>query len=218
MKSIVIGAGRLGVQIARALTESGQDVTLVEIDPRRVEVLPRGLAARVVTGDGCEPYLLEEAGVLNADLVVPATGDDEDNLVISLLAKRQFNVGRVVARVNDSDNGWLFDARWGVDAAVPSAAPLISLIEEANGSTAAVSLLRLGRAGVNLVETVIGATAMTAGRPLSDIDLPPRSIVAAVIRDGTPTVPDASYVLRGGDELLVLAETATREQIQSAFA
>lgn len=217
MKAIIVGAGRLGTEIARALTASGHDITLVESDAGRLAAVPDGMASRVVTGDGCEPYILEAAGALNADTVIAATWDDEDNLVISLLAKRQFSVGRVVARVNEPDNQWLFDSRWGVDAAVPSAAPVISLVEEATGSTDTVPLLRLGRAGVNLVEALIGPESRCAGRELSTVALPNKSIVAAVIRDDTPIVPDPSFELRAGDELLIVSQTATEADIHAAF-
>ncbi len=217
MNVIVVGAGRLGTQFADVLAGTGSRVTLVDQDPERLrhDVVPR--AARTVAGDGCEPAVLEEAGVLAADLLVAATGEDEDNLVISLLAKRQFHVARVVARINDADNAWLFDARWGVDVAVPSAAPLISLIEEATGATDTVSLLRLGRAGVNLIETVIGEHSSVAGRLLEQVTLPGGCVVAAVIREHRPTVPGPDFPLRAGDELLVVAQSATDRDIHRAF-
>ncbi|GAB3430727.1 potassium channel family protein [Flindersiella endophytica] len=217
MKAVIVGAGRLGIQIAEAMTASGHDVTLVEIDSGRLAAVPSGVAARLVAGDGCEPYVLEAAGALNADVVIAGTWDDEDNLVISLLAKRQFGVAKVVARVNDPDNGWLFDSRWGVDAAIPSAASIISLIEEATESTDTVSLLRLGKAGVNLVETAIGAQSSAVGRALSELELPEQSVVAAVIRDEAPIVPNPSFELRVGDEVLIISQAATEAQIHAAF-
>lgn len=126
MKTLIAGAGRLGTQIAQVLAAARNDVTLVDIDDDRVAELEGHLPVHLVVGDACEPGVLEHAGVLAADLVVAATGDDEDNLVISLLAKRQFDVPRVAARVNDAENSWLFDQKWGVDTAVPAATPLIS--------------------------------------------------------------------------------------------
>jgi trk system potassium uptake protein TrkA len=152
-----------------------------------------------------------------ADLVVAATGEDEDNLVVSLLAKRQFAVPRVAARINDPDNAWLFDEQWGVDIAVPAAAPLISLIEEAGGVADTVSLLRLGKADVTLIETSITARSRSVGRGLGDIPLPSGTIVAAVVRHGTPMVPDAACQLRAGDELLVVSSTADEHDISTAF-
>ena len=139
MKVLIVGAGRLGTQIAQVLTATGDDVSLIDIDDDRIAELQGHISARQMAGDACELTVLEDAGALTTGLLVAATGDDEDNLVISLLAKRQFAVPRVAARINDTDNGWLFDHHWGVDVAVPAATPLISLIEEATGTTDTVA-------------------------------------------------------------------------------
>jgi len=217
MNVIVVGAGRLGTQFADVLAGAGHPVTLVDQDEAAVQRAGTRPASRVLTGDGCEPSILEEAGAHNADLLVAATGEDEDNLVISLLAKRQFAVARVVARINDADNAWLFDDRWGVDVAVPSAGPLISLMEEATGAVDTVSLMRLGRAGVSVIETVIDEHSATAGRRLGDIALPTGCLVASVIRGGQPTVPESALVVQPGDELLVVGQRATEAKVRAAF-
>jgi trk system potassium uptake protein len=217
MNVVIAGIGRLGAQVAHVLAAAGNDITVIDEDEDRLAEVAAHLDARVVPGDACEPSILEEAGALVANLLVAATGDDEDNLVISLLAKRQFAVPRVVARVNDTDNAWLFDHRWGVDVAVPSAIPLVSLIEEATGASDTVALLRLARAGVNVIETAIGDESRAAGRVLADIDLPPGTIVAAVIRRGRPTVPVSTLRLEAGDELLVVSSEATEQDVHTAF-
>jgi trk/ktr system potassium uptake protein len=190
MKTIIVGAGRLGSQFAAVLASAGNTVTIVDLDEEPLAQLTQHAQVRTVVGDACEPYILEEAGALAADLLVASTGEDEDNLVISLLAKRQFHVPRVVARINDDDNAWLFDQKWGVDVPVPAAGPLISLIEEATGVTDTVDLLRLGKAGVSLIETVIGAGSKAAGRRLGDLPLPAGTLVATVIRAGTSSDAD----------------------------
>ncbi len=217
MNVVIAGVGRLGAQVAHVLAAAGNDITVIDQDEDRLAEVAAHLDARAVPGDACEPSILEEAGALVANLLVAATGDDEDNLVISLLAKRQFAVPRVVARVNDTDNAWLFDHRWGVDVAVPSAIPLVSLIEEATGASDTVALLRLARAGVNVIETAIADTSRAAGRVLADIDLPPGTIVAAVIRRGRPTVPDSTMRLEAGDELLIVSSEATEQDVHAAF-
>jgi K+ transport systems, NAD-binding component len=170
-----------------------------------------------VAGDACELTVLEDAGAHTMDLLVAATGEDEDNLVISLLAKRQFAIPRVAARINDTDNTWLFDHHWGVDVAVPAATPLISLIEEATGAADTVALLRLRKAGVNLIETAITPHSRAVGHPLADITLPAGTVVAAVIRNGKPTVPGPGFQLQPGDELLVVSQAATGQDIDAAF-
>lgn len=217
MKALIAGAGRLGTQIAQVLAAARNDVTLVDIDEDRIAELEGRLPVRLVTGDACEPTLLEHARALTADLVIAATGNDEDNLVISLLAKRQFSVPRVAARVNDAENTWLFDQHWGVDTAVPAATPLISLIEEATGATDTVALLRLSKAGVDVIETAITPQSRAAGRTLAEIPLPAGSVIATVIREGQPTVPAPEMRLEPGDELLVVSHAATEQEIHAAF-
>ncbi|KQX67345.1 TrkA family potassium uptake protein [Streptomyces sp. Root1310] len=217
MNVIVAGAGRLGTQIAQVLAAAHNEVTLIDADDDRVAALEGRVPVRIVAGDACEPSLLEHAGALSADLVIATTGDDEDNLVISLLSKRQFSVPRVAARINDADNAWLFDGRWGVDVAVPAATPLISLIEEATGATDTVALLRLSKAGVDVIETAITPGSRSAGRTLGDVELPEGTVVATIVRDGQPTVPDPSLRLRPGDEILLVSHTATEQEIHAAF-
>jgi len=217
MKALIAGAGRLGTQIAQVLAAARNSVTLVDIDDDRVTELEGHLPVRLLAGDACEPAVLEYAGVLTADLVIASTGDDEDNLVISLLAKRQFEVPRVAARVNDAENAWLFDQKWGVDTAVPAATPLISLIEEATGATDTVALLRLSKAGVDVIETAITQQSRAAGRALAEITLPAGTVIATVIRDGQPTVPTPDMRLQPGDELLVVSHAATEQEIHAAF-
>lgn len=217
MRVLIAGAGRLGIQIAQVLSAARNDVTLVERDEDRFAELEGMPSVHLVAGDAGEPALLERAGAPGCDLLVAATGRDEDNLVISLLAKRRFGVARVVARVNDAENTWLFDRRWGVDVAVPAATPLISLIEEATGATDTVALLRLSKAGVEVIETAITAESRAAGHALGEITLPAGTVVATVVRDGQPTVPGPEVRLLPGDELLLVSHEATEQEIHAAF-
>ncbi|HZV25905.1 MAG TPA: TrkA family potassium uptake protein [Acidothermaceae bacterium] len=217
MKALIAGAGKLGTQSARMLADSGYSVTIIEQDDARVAQMLEAPVGRIVTGDACETSILEEAGAFSVELLVAATGDDEDNLVISLLAKRQFAVPQVVARVNDVDNTWLFDSRWGVDVTIPAAMPLVSLIEEATGSSDTVAILRLTRAGVTVIETALSSQSSSAGCALQDIDLPPDALVATIIRSGKPTAPTPDLILAAGDEVLVVSGEATAGDVRRAF-
>ncbi|MEU2159202.1 TrkA family potassium uptake protein [Streptomyces sp. NPDC019396] len=217
MRALIAGAGRLGTQIAQVLAAAGNDVTLVDVDAHRIAALEDRFTARLVVGDACEPVFLEKVGAHAADLVIAATGRDEDNLVIGLLAKRQFAVPRVVARINDDENAWMFDHRWGIDIAVPAATPLISLIEEATGAADTVALLRLSKAGVDIIETVITTRSRAVGNRLADVQLPDGTVIATVVRDGQPTVPEPEVRLRPGDELLLVSHGATEQQVHAAF-
>lgn len=135
----------------------------------------------------------------NTDLLLAATGEDEDNLVIALLAKRHFAVARTLARVNDPDNAWLFDARWGVDIALLESAPLMSLIEEATGVADTVGLFRLA----------------AAGHSVGELHLPSGTVVAAIVHGAQPVVPDLDYRFQPGDTVLVVTNTAN--DIHNAF-
>lgn len=217
MKALIAGAGKLGTQSARMLANSGYHITIIEQDDARVAELLEAPIGRIVAGDACEPAIMEEAGAFGVDLLVATTGDDEDNLVISLLAKRQFAVPQVVARVNDADNTWLFNSRWGVDVTIPAAMPLVSLIEEATGSSDTVAILRLTRAGVTVIETALSSQSASTGCALKDIDLPPDALVVTIIRDGKPTAPSPGFILAAGDEVLVVSGDATAGDVHRAF-
>lgn len=217
MKTLIAGAGRLGVQIAQVLAAASNDVTLVDDNEQRVEELKGNTPVRLLLGDPCEPGFLEHAGAPTADLVIATTDNDEDNLVISLLAKRQFAVARVAARVNEPENAWLFDHRWGVDIAVPSEEPLVSLIEEATGAADTVALLRLSKAGVDVVETAITSHSRAAGCLLSDISLPEGTVIATIVRNGRATTPTPGLRLNPGDELLLVSHQAAEDEIRAAF-
>jgi trk system potassium uptake protein TrkA len=216
MRAVITGAGVLGQEMARVLA-AGNEVTLVDVDDELVERLKGHLRAQVLRGDACDPAVLEEAGALRADVLVAVTGDDEDNLVISLLAKRQFDVPRVVARNNYPENRWLFNDRWGVDVAVSASATLLSLIQEATGATETVDLLQLGTAGVRMIETTIRESSAAVGKTLAEISLPPGTVIATIIRGREPRVPGGSFSLQAGDEVILVSEAATEQDIQVAF-
>lgn len=217
MRAVVVGAGRLGQQIASALSVTQNQVTLVETDRRIADRLIGASKTRVIVGDAADPTVLEEAGALTADVLVAVAGEDQVNLVVSLLAKRHFDVPRVVARVNEPENEWQFNEEWGVDVAVSASASLLSQIQEATKSADTVGLLRLGTAGVSMIETTITTESSSVGKALADVHLPSGSIVAAVLREGQPTVPGGSYVLQPGDEIIVITDSATEGDVRRVF-
>lgn len=218
MRILIVGAGTLGTQAAAALTAAGNDVTLVDADDRRLARVAPGLpGVELVHGDGCDVGVLESAGVLGADVVAALTGRDEDNLVVSLLAKRRCRVPQVLARVNDPGNRWLFGDAWGVDAAVSASAALVSLIEEATRSAATVDLLRLRQAGLELLETTLTADSPAAGRTIDELALPSGLVVTTVIRDGEPLAAAAAGALRAGDQLLLLSRSTGLAGVEALF-
>src|SRR5919197_1109661 len=151
MRVVVAGAGNVGRYLATDLTARGHDVTVIEQSAEVYQRAKTSVDANWIHGDACEPWVLEKADLARADVLVAATGDDEDNLVISLLSKQEFAVPRVVARVNHPKNQWLFNEAWGVDVSVSPPHILTSLVEEAVTVGDLVRLLRLQRGQVALV-------------------------------------------------------------------
>ena len=218
MRIVIVGAGTLGTQAAAALAGAGNDVTLLDADDRRLaRVAARLPGVELTHGDGCDVAVLEAAGVLRADVLAALTGRDEDNLVVSLLAKRRCRVPQVVARVNEPGNRWLFGDAWGVDAAISASAALVSLIEEATRSAATVDLLRLRQAGLELLETTLAAASPAVDRTVDELALPAGLVVATVIRAGEPLTAAAAGPLRAGDQLLLLSRSTGEAGVEALF-
>jgi trk system potassium uptake protein len=216
MRVAIAGAGAVGRSIALELVESEHQVMLIErelsnIDPSAVE------AAEWVHADACELASLEEAGIEGCDVVIAATGDDKVNLVVSLLAKTEFGVRRVVARVNDPRNEWLFGENWGVDVAVSTPRLLAALVEEAVAVGDLVRLLTLRQGQANLMEVTLPDPTPLAGRPVKSLDLPPDSALVVILRGGRVIVPQPDDALEAGDELLFVATAAVEDEIRAAL-
>ena len=216
MKVAVCGAGNVGVYIAKDLHAAGHEVVLLENDSLLVaKLLPR-LPMKVLHADACEVNRLQEAQIETMDVVVAATGDDEDNLVISLLSKQEFAVPRVVARVNHPENMWLFNESWGVDRAVSTPHLLTALVEEAVTVGSLVRLMEFGDA--RLVEVTLAPTSPAANQAITQLQIPREATVVAVIRDQHVIVPRGDTVIQAGDEVMVLVTSdASEDQVKSIF-
>jgi trk system potassium uptake protein len=203
VRVVVAGAGNIGRYLAFDLAERKHDVTVIE---KSVEALAsvHGEQLRLVAGDACAPEVLEQANVRDADVVVAATGDDEDNLVISLLAKEEFAVPRVLARVNHPTNEWLFDDSWGVDLAVSPPHLLTALVEEEVIAGDVVPLLRLERGGVHLMELRLDEMSEAVGQRVGDLAIPDDIVLVCVLRRGQVVPARATTPLDEGDEVLAL--------------
>jgi trk system potassium uptake protein len=219
VKVVITGAGKVGRHLATDLAARGHDVTVIEQEKsaatRAAMEVPE--TVNVLLGDACEPYVLEEAKVGEADVLVAATGDDEDNLVTSLLAKQEFAVPRVLARVNHSSNEWMFNEQWGIDAAVSPPHILTALVEEAVTVGDVVRLLKLERGKVALVELTLQEGSDVVGRALYELRLPRDSAIVAIIRDEHVVIPQPETVLVEGDELIAIAKPDIEEDLRKAL-
>lgn len=204
MRVVVAGAGVVGRSIARELVTGGHDVTLIDKRSTVFSADPVDGADQQV-GDACELSVLERLDLQAADVVVAATGDDKANLVVSLLAKTEFAVSRVVARVNDPRNEWLYDERWGVDVAVSTPRLIVSVVEEAVSVGDVVRLMTLRRGGANLVSVTLPDQTPLAGRSVSRVRFPRDAALVAILRGGRVIVPEPDVPFEPGDELLVVA-------------
>lgn len=217
MKVAVAGAGSVGMAVSADLKDHGHDVLILEKEPDVVERSRSEVDVRWAVADACEVALLQAAGVAEMDVMVAATGDDEDNLVISLLAKQEFAVPRVIARVNDSHNQWLFTDSWGVDVAVSTPELYTSLVEEAVSIGALVHLHSLEGGRFHLVSVTLAANCPAKERTIGDVQLPRDASVVTVVRNGTLIAPDAETVLYPGDEVVLLASVEVEPQLEKLF-
>ncbi len=216
MKIAIAGAGNVGTYIAADLQAAGHQILLIEqeldLGTRTQAELPD---IDVFIGDACEVNVLRDAGVGSADVMVAATGDDEDNLVVSLLAKQEFAVPRVVARVNHPQNHWLFNETWGVDVSVSTPHLLTALVEEAVSVGSLVRLLQFAGGEAGLVEVTLAEDSPAAGKAVVDLGMPRDASIVAVVRDQHVVVPRGDTVLQSEDEVLVLITNASEEQVKA---
>ncbi len=217
MRVTIAGAGAVGRSIATELLDFGHQVMLIErdihqLDPAEVE------AAEWVLADACELASLEEAGLERSDAVIAATGDDKVNLVVSLLAKTEFAVRRVVARVNDPRNEWLFTEAWGVDVAVSTPRMLAAMVEEAVSVGDLVRLMTLRQRQANLLDVTLPADTPLAGHPVRQLQLPADAALVTILRGGRVIVPQGDDPLEGGDELLFVAAADVEPEVRAALS
>jgi trk system potassium uptake protein TrkA len=223
MKVAIAGAGNVGQFIANDLASAGHHVLMLEQDPavvsRSAPTLtgPQGDGGGSIewrTVDACEVSSLREADLGSVDVVVAATGDDEDNLVISLLAKQEFAVPRVVARVNHPKNEWLFNENWGVDVSVSTPHLILALTEEALSVGSLVRLLQLEKGRARLVEVTLADDSPIIGPTIRELNVPRDATFVAVLREEHVVVPRGDTVFQPGDEVIALVTPDSEDEIR----
>jgi trk system potassium uptake protein TrkA len=213
MRVAIAGAGAVGTSIAKELIENGHEVLLIDKDPKAIRVygVP---GAEWLLADACEIAALDDASLERCNVVIAATGDDKANLVTSLLAKTEYGVPRVVARINLPANEWLFNESWGVDVAVSTPRLLSALVEEAVSVGDLVRLMTFRQSDATLVELTIPAEAQLCGQRVGSIDWPADTALVAILRDGRVIVPSGDDPLESGDELLFV----TSQDVEAELA
>ena len=218
MRVVVAGGGSVGKFIASQLLATGHEVLIMDNDQTVVSNAqqahdPPGVPW--LLGDACEVSTLASAEVAKADVVAAVTGDDEDNLVISLLSKQEFGVPRVVARVNNPKNEWMFNEMWGVDVSVSTPHLLTALVQEAVSVGSFVRLLSFEGGRARLAEVTLAESSPAVDTEIADLHLPRDSTVVAVLRRDRVVVPRGDTILRAGDEVLVLVTDESEPEVRS---
>jgi len=217
MRVAIAGAGNVGRSIARELIGNGHQVLLIDREPKsiKIESVPQ---AQWLLADACEIASLEESQIAGFDVLIAATGDDKVNLVVSLLAKTEYAIPRVVARVNHPKNEWLFGEAWGVDVAVSTPRMLSALVEEAVAVGDLVRLFTFHQGEANLVELTLPENSPCVGKRVGDIAWPADAVLSAILRDGRVITPTADDPLEVGDELLFVASAEAEPLLQERLA
>jgi trk system potassium uptake protein TrkA len=217
MYIIVIGGGKVGYHLSKALLAEGHEVLIIEKDRNRVDFICNELGSICLFGDGCEAAMLSEAGTARADMLIAVTGDDEDNLVTCQIAKHKFKVPRTIARSSNPKNETLF-RMLGIDVTVSSTNVIMENIQQEVPTHILTHLLTIHDKGMELVEMKIPADSKSAGKKIKDINLPAGSILTLIIRrDQKPQMVSPETIIQTGDQIIALTPTETEEQLKSAL-
>jgi trk system potassium uptake protein TrkA len=215
---LIAGAGKVGLNLARELIGKGAEVTLIEGDRRRYLIVEEELEHAVQYGDSTELWVLERAGIQRADLVIAVTGDDEDNIMISQMAKEKYLCQRIVARVNNPRNLPWFKLL-GIQPAVSATDLILRLIEHEVPQYGLVHLLALEEERLEIIELEVGEDSPAAGRSVSDVPLPDGALIISVLpKGGGGYVPKADTVINAGDEVMVILDPGLEPDITAQFS
>jgi len=217
MYIIVVGGGRVGYYLAKALLDEGHEVLIIEKNATLCELINEEIGGVCVRGDGCEAATLDEVGTGRADMLVAVTGDDEDNLVACQVAKYKFNVPRTIARIRNPQNEAIFK-KLGVDVTVSTTNIILEAIEKEVPTHPLTHLLTLSDKGLLIVEVRIPPTSTSIGKLVKELSLPEGSKLALIIpKDRKPRMPTPSTVLREGDQIIALTTPDLEEALRTAL-
>jgi trk system potassium uptake protein TrkA len=216
MYIIVVGAGKVGWNLARELLEKNHEVTAIESNRRRYLTVEQELEHNVSYGDASELWVLERAGIQRADMVIAVTGDDEDNMLICQVAREKYQVDQVIARVNNPRNKQHFELL-GVRPTVSATDLILRLIEHEVPEYGLVHLLDLQEEQLEIIEMLLGQDCEVNGRRVGDLQMPDGSLLISVLRDGKGFVPGPDTVLQPGDEVLAVLDPGREDDLKELF-
>src|SRR3954469_10418211 len=214
MYVLIAGGGKVGANLIRSLLQAGHEVTLIEQKPYRFDKLEAEFEHQVIRGDATELFVLERAGVRRPpDLLVAATGDDEDNIIICQLAREKFGVANVIARINDPRNQPYFDLL-GISPTVSATGAILALIEHEVPEHGLIHLLELRKENLEIVELTVDDHANCKGKRVGMLKLPEGARVISVVRKGTAEIPDEQTQLQVGDQVLAILEPGKEDELR----
>jgi trk system potassium uptake protein len=216
MYVLIVGAGKVGWNLSRELINKRNEVTVIESDQARFAVVEEELEHSAQYGDGTELWVLERGGIERADLVVAVTGDDEDNILISQVAREKYGVPRIVARCNNPRNLQHFELL-GVKPVISATDLILRLIEHEVPKYGLVHLLDLPEERLEIIELEVADGSETAGRAVKDLGLPDGSLVISILRDGGGFVPAGDSVVKAGDEVLLVLDVGIEPRVTERF-
>lgn len=218
MKVIIVGGGQVGCYLASLLIERGHEIKVIESKETRIEILKKNLPEGVIVrGSGTDPQLLESVGIQHTDVLAAVTGSDETNLVIATLARLEYGVTRVVGRVNNPKNAWLFTPVMGVDAALNQADLMARLVAEEMSMGDMMTLLKLHGGKYSLVERMVDPASSMVGKALRDIELPTECVLVAVIRNSDLLIPRGDTVLMASDKAVAITHADQLQKLDDMF-
>lgn len=216
---IVAGGGRTGTQLASILLRQGHEIRLIEHRKDILARLHRELPTEVIfEGNPADPRVLDQVGAREVQVLAACTTEDSDNLAISFIARELFSVPRIIARINNPRNAWLFDEKFHVDVPLNQAEIMSSLIEEEMSMGDMMTLLKIRRGQYSLIEEKIPPGAKAVGVAIKDLALPEQCVISAIIRKGKVIVPRGLTTLEVGDEILAITDTDGARQLAVLFS
>jgi len=218
MKVIIVGGGKVGTYLATLLLSNGHDIKVIEHRIKNYNKLLKELPSEIlINGFGSDPAVLEQAGIASADVIAAVSDADEINLVVSTLAKMEFGVPRVVARVNNPKNAWLYNGSMGVDVGVNQADLMAHFVVEEMDLEDMFTMLKLKKGDYSIIQIKVGETAKAANRLLKDLSIPKKTVLIAITREDSLVIPKGDSQILVGDDILALTDEASRKELKEMF-
>lgn len=215
MYIVIVGGGRVGYYLTKALLDEGHEVVVVEKEAQIVEDINEELGSICLRGDGCEAFTLAEVGSERADMLIAVTGDDGDNLVACQVGKHKFSVGRTIARIRNPQNEILFKLL-GIDVTISSTNVILEHIETEFPTHPLTHLLAIDDGGQEIVEVKIPLDGVTVGKSVRELSIPKRSkLVLVLSQGGKNRIPTSNTIIKGGDRIIALTTHNTEEELRS---